>query len=85
MFNDMIMKCKQIDLQAGRFSSTIGFESWMVKTVCCGMMPATSVVESILQVITMGLFRAFGIIFLRQCDLKIKKCANERQMNKKSD
>ncbi|XP_054159593.1 3-ketodihydrosphingosine reductase-like [Oppia nitens] len=82
---DIVAKHTLTDALSGKFHSTVGFESWMVRTLCCGMSPFTSTIEVILQVLTMGLFRIVGIIFLAKCDSIIKKCTQEKQINKKCD
>lgn len=57
----------------------------MVKTVCCGMMPFTSVYEVITQVMTMGLLRLAVVLYHEKWKKIIQACASERQSNKKSD
>ncbi|CAG2122309.1 unnamed protein product [Medioppia subpectinata] len=81
---DIVAKHTMIDAMSGKFHSTVGFESWMIRTLCCGMSPITSTLDAVLQVLSMGLFRIVGLIFLRKCDSIIKKCSQEKQLNKKS-
>lgn len=47
-------------------------------------MPVTSITETVFQVFTMGIFRLAAVVFHYNCDKTIKKCALERQSNKKS-
>lgn len=82
---EVVAKQTLNDALSGNFSSTVGFESWMIRTVCSGMSPITSYLDIISQVLTMGIFRIAAIIFLRKCDSKISECAKQRQSHKKSN
>lgn len=57
----------------------------MVKTVCSGMMPVTSLCELGWQILTMPIFRAVSAFFLNSCHKIVAKCALEKRQNKKEE
>ncbi|KAI1301495.1 3-ketodihydrosphingosine reductase [Halotydeus destructor] len=66
------------DAMNKRFGSTVGLESLMVRTVCSGMMPVSSLAELVWQVLTMPIFRIISAIFLNSCHRIVAKCAREK-------
>ncbi|RWS05789.1 3-ketodihydrosphingosine reductase-like protein, partial [Dinothrombium tinctorium] len=69
----------------GKFASTLGLESFAVKMSCSGMFPVDSVKELLLQIATLGIFRALSVCFLYSCDRIVRKHASAQSVpDKKS-
>jgi len=71
------------DVLAKNFSSTVGFEGWLVRTVCCGMTPYTSISEVLTQVLVLPLFRIIAAFTLFQWKRTVRACHREREAAKK--
>jgi len=67
------------DMLKGKFLSTIGFESAIVRIVCAGMSPVTSLSELLIQVHTMGILRLAGFFFLKSFDTIVHKGIMKQQ------
>ncbi|XP_075233380.1 3-ketodihydrosphingosine reductase isoform X2 [Lycorma delicatula] len=72
------------DAIMGSFFSTVGFEGNIMKILCCGMSPFTSVIELILQVTLMGILRLIGVGYLLSFETIIRKCMKSRNQAKKN-
>ncbi|XP_067005194.2 3-ketodihydrosphingosine reductase isoform X2 [Anabrus simplex] len=73
------------DTMDGNFYSTVGFESFLLKILCAGMAPVSSLSEFILQVMLMGLFRAICVGYLISFHRIIRNCMKTRDKTKKSE
>ena len=62
-----VAKAALKDALNGKFASTVGMESFMVRTVCSGMLPVTDYIELAMQIILMPLFRIISAAFLLSC------------------
>jgi 3-dehydrosphinganine reductase len=56
------------DMLNGKFMSSVGFECAIVRILCSGMSPVTSLSELLIQVHTMGILRLVGFFFLKSFD-----------------
>lgn len=77
--------CFLFPKQDGKFSSTVGIEGLMIRTVCSGMMPPSSIMEVIWQVIMMPLGRIIAVIFLHSCSGIVDKCKRENDEKNRSN
>lgn len=75
---DAVAKAAMQDILTGKFASTVGMESFMVKTVCSGMHPVRDYLELAVQVALMPLFRIISAVFLSSCE-KIVRSEYERK------
>lgn len=82
---DVVAKNLINDALNGKFYSTVGFESFMLKTVCCGMTPVASLEELFLQVFLMGGFRLISSVYLASFHRIIKNCMKTRDTTKKAE
>uniref|UniRef100_A0A1B6FIX8 3-dehydrosphinganine reductase n=1 Tax=Cuerna arida TaxID=1464854 RepID=A0A1B6FIX8_9HEMI len=73
------------DAVAGKFFSTVGFEGFMLTTVCAGMSPITSLIDLLSQVTLMGLIRLVSVYYLLSFQSIVKKCMKEKDLAKKSE
>lgn len=73
------------DALEGKFFSTVGFESFMLKTLCCGMSPVSSIMDFVYQVLLMAPFRAIGVGYLWSFRRIIHQCMHSRDQTKKSE
>lgn len=69
----------------GKFYSSVGFESFLLTTLCGGMTPATSAFDLLIQVCFMGLFRLISVCYLLSFDRIIRKCMRKRDLAKKPE
>nr|UVW99772.1 3-dehydrosphinganine reductase [Nephotettix cincticeps] len=67
------------DALAGRFFSTMGFESYMLMTTCVGMAPANSFVDLICQVVFMGIFRLVSVFYLLSFQKIVQNCMKDKK------
>lgn len=51
----------------------VGFDGWMLATVTCGMGPAGSLASAMTQVLTMGLWRLVGLLYVQDFYRVVKK------------
>ncbi|CAH0561983.1 unnamed protein product [Brassicogethes aeneus] len=72
------------DALTGKFFSYIGFESFILTTLCVGMSPIMSVFDTILQIIILGPLRAIGCFYINKFDKIILDCYKEKSLTKKS-
>lgn len=73
------------DALVGKFFSTVGFESFILTTLCCGMSPFSSVTELLLQSTLAGFFRLVSACYLLHFQKIIQNCMKTRDKNKKSE
>lgn len=71
------------DILEGNFVSSIGSDGWFILTVCSGMMPANSIIDLMIQVVSMGFLRLVGICFLKRFYSIVASCAANREGGKK--
>ncbi|XP_071564998.1 3-ketodihydrosphingosine reductase isoform X2 [Temnothorax nylanderi] len=64
------------DALARRFFSTVGWEGFIIATLCAGMSPLTSCCELILQSWLMGVLRLIGVLYRNFFERAIAKCNN---------
>ncbi|GLG95616.1 Dehydrogenase/reductase SDR family protein 7-like [Gryllus bimaculatus] len=82
---EVVAKRLVVDALNGTFYSTVGFESFMLKTLCCGMTPVVSLEELFLQVFLMGGFRLISSVYLASFHRIIKNCMKTRDTTKKAE
>lgn len=78
---EAVAKAAMKDILTGKFASTVGMESFMVKTVCSGMHPVRDYLELTLQVTLMPVFRIISAIFLISCE-RIVRSEYEKSQKK---
>ncbi|XP_071447283.1 3-ketodihydrosphingosine reductase [Hetaerina americana] len=71
------------DALCGKFYSTVGFESFMLKTLCCAMTPFYSFGELMCQAMLMGLFRIIGQFYMYSFRKIVRNCAESKDNHKK--
>ncbi|XP_046400311.1 3-ketodihydrosphingosine reductase [Ischnura elegans] len=82
---DVVAKQLIQDALCGKFYSTVGFESFMMKTLCAGMTPFYSVGELIIQAMLMGIFRIIGQFYMYSFHNIVKNCAKLKDDSKKAE
>ncbi|XP_051155143.1 3-ketodihydrosphingosine reductase [Leptopilina boulardi] len=82
---DDVAKVLFKDALAGKFFSIIGFESFIVATVCAGMSPFSSWCEVLIQSILMGLLRIVGAFYLISFHRIIIRVMKNRDKNKRAE
>ncbi|XP_018571863.1 3-ketodihydrosphingosine reductase [Anoplophora glabripennis] len=70
------------DALASRFFSYIGFESFILTTLCVGMSPFSSFLELLLQCVALGPLRLIGAFYIIYFDKIVKKCFHNKQIKK---
>lgn len=68
--------------QKEAFMSTVGFESFMLSTLCVGMSPFSSLAEVILQAFLVGPFRLISSFYLRSFQKIVADNAHIQHKNK---
>ncbi|KAJ8929629.1 hypothetical protein NQ314_017671 [Rhamnusium bicolor] len=81
--NDVAKKLMD-DALSQKFFSYIGFESFILTTLCIGMSPFSSLLEILIQAIILGPLRLIGAFYIVSFSKIIKKCFLEKQ-NKKNN
>ncbi|XP_012282094.1 3-ketodihydrosphingosine reductase [Orussus abietinus] len=71
------------DALEGKFFSTVGFEGFMLTTLCAGMSPLSSISEMILQVMLSGLLKIIGTCYQVYFRMVIENCKQKREKEKK--
>jgi 3-dehydrosphinganine reductase len=66
------------DSLKGHYQSYMGLDGFMLSSLCSGMSPISTVWEAIIQVLTMGIFRAISLIYLVSFDRIVNRCQNEK-------
>ncbi|ENN77559.1 hypothetical protein YQE_05855, partial [Dendroctonus ponderosae] len=61
------------------FFSSVGFESFVLTTLCIGMSPFHSLVDVIVQSMVIGPFRLFAAFFVKYFESIAIKCYNEEK------
>ncbi|XP_048756540.1 3-ketodihydrosphingosine reductase-like isoform X2 [Ostrea edulis] len=72
------------DAMNGKFLSYVGMDGWLLCTLSSGMSPATSVVDLLQQIFTMGICRFVCQFYLFHFDRIIGKCKREKDSKMKS-
>lgn len=70
------------DALKGNFFSIIGFESWILSLLCCGMSPWKNPILGLLQFYTMGPLRLIGMGIQWNFARIVKKCYNAKKKSK---
>lgn len=70
------------DALRGNFFSILGFESWILSILCCGMSPWKNPLLGLLQFYTMGPLRLIGILIQWNFARIIKKSYKAKQKSK---
>ena len=65
-------------LEVWAFSLPVGFDGWMLATLTSGMAPPASLWEAVVQVATMGLWRAVGLCYVLYFYFVVKRAAAAR-------
>lgn len=72
------------DAVNGKFLSYVGMDGWLLCNLSSGMSPATSILDLLQQIFTMGLFRFVCQFYLLHFDRIIKKCKEEKDAKPKT-
>lgn len=67
------------DAMNEQFMSSVGFEGWMLCTLCSSMSPVSSVGKLFLEILTLGAFRAVGYLYRVGCERTIRRCMIEEK------
>ena len=70
---EQVAKKSLKDCLNNQFISTIGFNGFVVTTLCSGMMPCRSWLQCLIQICLMSPLRAFGLHFLYSCEQIVRK------------
>lgn len=70
------------DALKGSFFSIVGFESWILSLLCCGMSPWKNPLLGLLQFYTMGPLRLIGMLLQWNFARIVKKCHNDKEKSK---
>ena len=81
---DAVAKAAMQDILTGKFASTVGMESFMVKTVCSGMHPVRNYLELALQVVLMPVFRIISAAFLMSCERIVRSEYEKKEKSQNS-
>ncbi|KAF7286975.1 hypothetical protein GWI33_002819 [Rhynchophorus ferrugineus] len=78
---------KQIleDALRGHLFSYVGFESFILTTLCIGMSPFSSIIELIIQFILLGPLRLIGAFYIKQFENIVLKCFKNPNIQEKKD
>ncbi|KAG8223085.1 hypothetical protein J437_LFUL002033 [Ladona fulva] len=74
-----------LDALDGKFFSFIGFESFMLTTLCGGMAPSASLLDLVYEVLFLSVFKIVGQIYLKSFHRIIRKCMKEKDSMKKNE
>lgn len=69
------------DIVNGEYTTTIGFEGWMLGVLTAGAAPEKNVLRSVVQSLFAGVLRFVMLIYIGYFNRIVKKCAHKR-MNK---
>lgn len=70
--------------QNHRFFSIVGFESFVLTTLCSGMSPITSIFEVVLQILLMSILKLISIGYLLKFQNIIYKSLKCKDLNDKT-
>lgn len=70
------------DLQKGVFLSSVGLDGWLLSILTSGPAPLTSLMQTVQEVLLMGVFRLVSCFYASSFDRLIKKCKEERESSK---
>ena len=70
------------DALKGNFFSILGFESWILSLLCCGMSPWKNPLLGLLQFYTMGPLRLIGMLIQFNFARIVKKIHNAKEKSK---
>ncbi|KAG7166194.1 3-ketodihydrosphingosine reductase-like [Homarus americanus] len=73
------------DALSGCFTSTVGFEGFMLTTLCAGMGPITDAVSFVAQVFLSGVFRSVSAFYLWSFARIVEKEHQKRLASKKTE
>lgn len=62
------------DALTGKFFSYVGFESYMVTTLCTGMSPFSRFIDVLLEATVLGLLRIISAFYILSFNNIVKKC-----------
>ncbi|XP_076449005.1 3-dehydrosphinganine reductase-like [Babylonia areolata] len=79
---DVVARTIIQDMVKGRFLSSVGVDGFMLSTVTSGFSPVTSLLDAILQVSLMGIFRLVCLFYQFHFDRTVKKCQVEGEADK---
>ncbi|XP_065165250.1 3-ketodihydrosphingosine reductase [Atheta coriaria] len=67
------------DALNGKFFSSVGFESWLMTTLCVGMTPFQRYFDVIVQALTLGPIRLISSFYITNFQKIVIKCKEERE------
>lgn len=70
------------DALKGNFFSILGFESWILSLLCCGMSPWKNPLLGLLQFYSMGPLRLIGMLIQWNFGRIVRKCHNAKEKSK---
>ncbi|XP_075551297.1 3-ketodihydrosphingosine reductase [Dermacentor variabilis] len=71
------------DMLEGNVTSVLGLDGRMTMMLCAGMMPPSSLLEVVVQALTMGTLRIVGCLYLAHFYRLVARCAANREGSKK--
>ncbi|KAJ3639306.1 hypothetical protein Zmor_002671 [Zophobas morio] len=70
------------DALAGNFFSYVGFDSYVLTTLCVGMSPFTNLLEVMIQSVILGPLRLMAAYYTNSFEKIVHKCYLEKEKNK---
>lgn len=70
------------DIMQGEYSTTIGFEGWMLGVLSAGAAPEKNACRAIVQCLFAGLFRYVMLIYVGYFNRVVKACWKRREVQK---
>ncbi|XP_065299446.2 3-dehydrosphinganine reductase-like [Dermacentor albipictus] len=80
---DVVASSLLQDMLEGNVTSVQGLDGCMTMTLCAGMMPPSSLLEVVVQALTMGTLRIVGCLYLSHFYRLVARCAANREGSKK--
>lgn len=80
---DVVASSLLQDVLEGNVTSALGLDGCTMTMLCAGMMPPNSVLEVVVQALTMGTLRIMGCLYLSHFYRLVARCAANREGSKK--
>ncbi|XP_037518761.1 3-ketodihydrosphingosine reductase [Rhipicephalus sanguineus] len=71
------------DILEGNTTSALGLDGHITVALCAGMMPPSSLLEAVVQALTMGILRVIGCLYVWHFYRLVARCAANREGSKK--
>lgn len=80
---DVVASSLLQDMLEGNVTSALGLDGCTMTMLCAGMMPPNSMLEVVVQALTMGTLRIVGCLYLSHFYRLVARCAANREGSKK--